>query len=92
MANMIAQCSETYWAAGGSGQVGVKVLEPDMIDDLRIFVNGYEVDCSQIKDSRDEDHWIDISKVSRDGSNVIQVTGLDIFNEETEGIVEIVLE
>lgn len=91
MANMVAQCTTCYDVAEGYGQFAVRVLEPEKIGSLRIFVNGYEVDCSQIKDNPTEEYMIDISKVSRNGFNIIQVTGLDIFSEEPEEIVEIIL-
>ena len=90
MANMVAQCTTCYDVAEGYGQFAVRVLEPEKIGSLRIFVNGYEVDCSQIKDNPTDEYMIDISKVSRNGFNIIQVTGLDIFSEEPEEIVEIV--
>ncbi|MBE5856838.1 MAG: penicillin binding protein PBP4B [Lachnospiraceae bacterium] len=90
MANMVAQCTTCYDVAEGYGQFAVRVLKPEKIGSLRIFVNGYEVDCSQIKDNPTEEYMIDISKVSRNGFNIIQVTGLDIFSEEPEEIVEIV--
>ena len=92
MANMIGQSMICYYVTEGHGSLDVKILDPTKVDGLRIFVNGYEVDCSQIRDNPYDDYHIDISKVTRsDKSNVVQVMGIDVLECEPESVVKVFL-
>ena len=92
MANLIGQSMIFYHIAEGYGGLDVQILDPTKVDNLRIFVNGYEVDCSQIRDNPYDEYYIDISKVTRsDCSNVVQVMGIDVLDTEPESVVKIFL-
>ena len=92
MANLISQSMVCCFVAEGYGGLDVNILDPTKVDGLRIFVNGYEVDCSQIRDNPYDDYYIDISKVTRSKvSNVVQVMGIDVLDTEPESVVKIML-
>ncbi|MBO4809678.1 MAG: penicillin binding protein PBP4B [Lachnospiraceae bacterium] len=92
MANLIGQSMVCYSVSEGHGSLDIKVLDPTKVDGLRIFVNGYEVDCSQIKDNPYDDYHIDISSVTKsDRFNVIQVMGIDVFDTEPGSVIKVLL-
>jgi len=90
MYNMVLQ--ELYGFEGkvGEGKLYITVNDGESASNMRIFINGNEIDCSKAIADAGNCYVIDFSKFSKDGVNTLQVTGFDSEVEDMTGVEVII--
>lgn len=90
ISNMVMQSLYGFEGHAGEGQLYLTVLDRDKASGLRVFINGFELDCTDLLNNPGVAYVIDFSSVAKDGVNTIQVTGLDI-NVESQTAVNVII-